>query len=143
MPSLTKLKGTRKRHLYYRRRMRQEDVAPLHALYRAEGRIASLGWAYCGSCGHTECWLSLPWFNDDVACSCGGSVGIAFRPLRPQDAAWRDRKGVVHIVEIDHGRGTITACRQPIEQDQHSLHAFVYNATPSCLWCAGGVTMAA
>jgi hypothetical protein len=46
-------------------------------------------------------------------------------------------------VEIDHGDGTITACRHPIEHDQRLLHSFVGNATPSCLWCAGAVMLAA
>jgi hypothetical protein len=95
MPSLTKLKATRKRHFYYRRRQRQEDVAPMHVLYRAEGRIASLGWAHCGTCGHQECWVSGPWLNDDVVCSCGAHLAVAIRGLVGEDAAWRDRKGVV------------------------------------------------
>jgi hypothetical protein len=98
MPSLAKLKSTRKRHFYCRRPQRQEDFAGLHARHRANGRIASLGWARCGSCGHKECWLSLPWLNDDVVCSCGGSVGIESRGLRPEDAAWRDCNGVIHLV---------------------------------------------
>ena len=136
MPTFVKLKDGRKRHFYYRRRMRQEDIAPLHLLYRAEGRIASLGWARCGRCGHQECWVSGPWLNDDVVCSCGGYLTVSIRGLRREDSAWRDRKGVIHFVDIDPCNNTLTACRAPIAHDQRSLNSFVGNAAPTCLWCA-------
>ena len=59
------------------------------------------------------------------------TIGIEFRALRPQDAAWRDHNGIIHFVEIDHARGTSIACRHPIEHELRSLHVFVGNATPS------------
>jgi hypothetical protein len=143
MPSLAKLKNTRKRHFYYRRHQRQEEVAPLHALYRAEGRIAALGWARCSNCGHKECWVSGPWLNDDVVCSCGGYLAVSMRGLDSKDAAWRDRRGVIHSVEIDQLGNTITTCRHPMDHELRTLEAFVGNAAPSCVWCVSALTKAA
>ncbi len=143
MPSLARLKGTRKRHLYYRRRFSEQEFEGFHERHRANGRIASLGWAYCGRCGHEETWLSPPWLNNDIVCSCGGSVCVVLRGLQREDAAWRDHDGIIHRVEIDHGCGTITACYRPIEHDQRSLDAFVGAAAPNCFSCISAVLKAA
>lgn len=113
-----------------------DHVAAYSERHSAEGRLATIGMAYCRRCNSALLWLDAVWFDDHVSCTCGGSVGIGFRGiLRGRDTGWIDGKKVVHAVSVDLEQASITLCKRPATSEELSSGRLV-DAPPNCLECA-------